>query len=240
MTSNPFETVVADREKFSIRLEVPPDLIDKVGKPAMTGGACGTIAALTAAHIVGPATVIKFLGFTIYASSGPIGWAIGAGVAAFGAGCAAHVLARKAEECLGSTGTYRKEFEGSLSEIGKLVADIVFRPMAALAMSDWNEDRRDYMLRQFDHWGYDRAWARNFLRGLRECKDDVLGPTMEIISCKGFGGWNIKDKAIEKRHLLDRAIEKLDNAASDFGGDQRMVREREEVIRRQLEENFRD
>lgn len=45
------------------------------------------------------------------------------------------------------------------------------------------------------------------------------------ISCKGFGRKNIKDKAIAKRHLLALAIENLDTAASDFGGDQGMVQE---------------
>ena len=241
MTSDPFETVVADREKFSLRLGAASSFLDEVAKPAMTGGACATIAALIAAHVAGPATVIKILGITIYASSGPVGWAVGAaGVAAFGAGYSAYVLGRKAEECFGSTGTYKKDFDGSLSEIGRLVADIVFRPMAALAMTDWNKDRRDYMLRQFDDWGYDSAWARHFLQGLPKCEDDVLGPTMKIISSKGFGGRNITDKAIEKRHLLDLAIAKLDAAASDFGGDQGIVREREEVICRQLKGNLRD
>ena len=240
MTSNPFETVVADREKFSLRLGVASSFFDNVGKPAMTGGACATIAALIAAHIAGPATVIKILGITIYASSGPVGWAVGAAGVAFGAGYSAHALGKKMSRRFGSTGTYRKEFDGSLSEIGKLVADIVFRPMAALAMSDWGDEKRDYILREFDHWGYDSAWARHFLQGLPKCEDDVLVPTMEIISCKGFGGRNIKDKSIAKRHLLDIAVRNLGAAASDFGGDQGVVREREEVICRRLRGDFRN
>ena len=238
MTSNLAEKVVADREKFSLRLGVPPGLLDKVGKPCATGGACAAIGALVATHIAGPATVIKILGITIYATSGPVGWAIGTGVVAFGAGYSAHVLSKKMSDRFGSIGTYRKEFDGNLSEIGKLVADIVFRPMAALAMSDWSKDKRDYILREFDNWGYDREWAKHFLQGLRECKDDVLGPTMEILSCKGFGGRNITDKTIRKRHLLDQAIKNLGVAASDFGGDQGIVREREAVIRSQLKGEF--
>ena len=174
MTSNPFETVVADREKFSLRLGVASSFFDNVGKPAVTGGACAAMAALITAHIAGPATVIKILGITIYASSGPVGWAVGAAGVAFGAGYSAHVLGKKMSRRLGSTGTYRKEFDGSLSEIGKLVADIVFRPMAALAMSDWGDEKRDYILREFDHWGYDSAWARHLRRSLairrRSCR----------------------------------------------------------------------
>ncbi len=239
MASNLAEKVVADREKFSLRLGVPPGVLDTVGKPCATGGACAATGALIASHIAGPATVVKVLGYTLYASSGPVGWTVGAAVVAFGVGYSAHTLYRKAKDRFGTTGTYKKDFDGSLSEIGKLVADIVFRPMAALAMSDWSDDKRDYILREFDHWGYDREWAEHFLQDLRECKGDVLGPTMEIISCKGFGGRNIKDKAIKKRHLLDHAIKGLDAAASDFGGDLGIVREREGVICRQLKGNLR-
>ncbi len=234
MASNLAEKVVADREKFSLRLSVPPSRFDKVGKPLVTGGVCAAVGVMVTNHVIVPATVIKVLGVTLYASSGPVGWAIGAGAVAFGVGVSAHALGRKAKERFGTTGTYKKDFDGSLSEIGELVADIVFRPMVALAMSDWSDDKRKYILNEFDRWGYDRVWARHFLQGLCECSDDVLGPTMEIISCKGFRGRNIKDKAIAKRHLLNLAIENLNAAASDFGGDQRMVQERKGAICRQL------
>ena len=234
MASNLAEKVVADREKFSLRLSVPPSRFDKVGKPLMTGGVCAAVGALVTSHVVVPATVIKVLGITLYASSGPVGWAIGAGAVAFGVGVSAHALGRKAKERFGTTGTYKKDFDGSLSEIGELVADIVYRPMVALAMSNWSNDKRDYILCEFENWGYDRAWARHFLQSLRECKDDVLEPTMEIISCKGFGGRNIKDKAIKKRHLRALAIKNLDAAASDFGGDQGMVQERKGASCRRL------
>ena len=239
MASKIAEKVVADRELFSLRLGVSPSVFDTVGKPLVTGGVCAATGALATSYIIGPPTVIKILGVTLYASSGPLGWALGAAAVAFGVGFSAHALGRKAKERFGTTGTYKKDFDGSLSEIGELVADIVFRPMAALAMSDWSDDKRDYMLCEFDRWGYDRAWARHFLQGLRKCRDDVLEPTMEIISCKGFGGRNIKDKAIAKRHLLDLAIENLDAAASDFGGDQGMVQERKEAICSQLRGNLR-
>ena len=234
MTSNSFENVVTDREKFSLRLGVPSDFFDKVGKPAATGGACAAIAALIAAHVAAPATVIKILGITVYASSGPVGWAVGAAAAAaFGVGCSAHLLGRKMSDRFGSTGTYRKEFDGSLSEIGKLVADVVFRPMAALAMSDWSEDRRDYILRQFDWWGYGREWARAYLQNLRSGDGDILAPVREVVACRGFGRRDIKDKTISKQRLLDLADSSLDAAASDFGGGQEIFR-RENEIRRRL------
>ena len=232
MTSNPFENVVADREKFSLRLGAPSGFFDKVGKPAATGGACAAIAALIAAKVAVPATVVKILGITIYASSGPVGWAAGAAaVAAFGVGYSAHVLGRKMSDRFGSTGTYRKEFDGSLSEIGKLVADIVFRPMAALAMTDWSEGRRDYILGQFDRWGYDREWARAYLQNLRSGDGDVLAPVREVVACRGFGKRDIKDKTIAKHHLLDLAISNLDAAASDFGGGQEIFRRKGEICR---------
>ena len=235
MTSNPFENVVADREKFSLRLEVPPGFFDKVGKPAATGGACAAVAALIAAKFAVPATVIKILGITIYASSGPAGWAAGAAAAAaFGVGCSAHVLGRKMSDRFGSTGTYRKESDGSLSEIGKLVADVVFRPMAALAMPDWSEDRRDYILRQFDRWGYDREWARAYLQNLRSGDGDILAPVREVVACRGFGRRGVKDKTIAKRHLLGLAISNLDAAASDFGGGSGIVHERKKAICRMI------
>ena len=239
MASNLFEKVVADQERFSLRLGVQPSVFDTVGKPLVTGGVCAATGALVTSHIIGPATVIKVLGVTLYASSGPVGWAIGTAVAAFGVGFSAHALGRKIKDRFGTTGTYKKDFDGSLSEIGKLVADIVFRPMAALAMSDWSDDKRDCILREFDRWGYDREWARQFLKNLRECKGEVLGPTMEIISHKGFGDRNIKDKTIVKRHLLDRAIENLDTAVAGFGGAQEIVQEKE-VICSQFKERFCD
>ena len=140
----------------------------------------------------------------------------------------------------GSTGTYRKEFAGSLSEIGKVVADIVFRPVVALAMPDWSEKKRDYILAELDRWGYDREWSRGFLLGLRECKGDVLSPVVEIISGKGFGGRDIKDKTMTKRHLVDRAIENLNAAALDLGDDQEALRTRKELICRRLKEKIVD
>ena len=240
MTANLLERVVADQEKFSIRLGVPHNGSETVGKPLATGGVCATIAALVAAHIAGPATVVKILGVTLYASSGPIGWAIGAGAAAFVAGCSAHVLGRKMAEGLGTTGTYKKDFDGDLSEIGRLVADIVFRPMAALAMPDWGGSRSDFLLNEFDRWGYDRAWSKNYVAGLSECGGEVLVPTVEIISQRGFGERPIKDKSIKKRHLVDHAIKNLDAAALEFGGDQEMLRERRDAISRQLKEKIVD
>jgi len=234
MTSNPLENVVADREKFSLRLGPPSGFFDKVGMPAATGGACAAIAALVAAHVAVPATVVKILGITIYASSGPVGWVAGAAaVAAFGAGCSAHVLGREMSDRFGGTGTYRKEFDGNLSEIGRLVADIVFRPMAALAMPDWSEDRRDYILRQFDRWGYDREWARCYLQNLWSGDGDIMAPVREVVTCKGFGRRDIKDRTIAKQHLIGLAIRNLEAAASDFGGGQEIFR-REDEIRRQL------
>ena len=239
MASNLFEKVVADQERFSLRLGVRPSAFDTVGKPLMTGGVCAATGALVTSHIIGSATVIKILGVTLYASSGPVGWAIGTAVAAFGVGFSAHALGRKVKDRLGTTGTYKKDFDGSLSEIGKVVADIVFRPMAALAMSNWSDDKRDYILREFDHWGYDREWAEHFLQDLRECKGEVLGPTMEIISCKGFGGRDIKDKAIVKRHLLDHAIKNLNAAVADFGWAQEIVQEKDKMCG-QFQERFCD
>lgn len=235
MTPNLFEKVVADREKFSLRLGAAPSFFDNVGKPLATGGACATMAALIATHIAGPATVIKILGITIYASSGPVGWAIGTAAVAFGAGYSAHVLGKAVADRFGNTGTYRKEFDGNLSEIGKLVADFVFRPMVALAMPDWSDDKRDYILRQFDAWGYDGDWSRGFLRNLREDNGDILVPVLDFVSGKGFGRSGVKDKAITKRHLLDLAIKSLDVAALDFDGGQEIIQERKEVICRQLE-----
>lgn len=240
MAEKLMEKVVADRERFSIRLGVQPSVFDKVGKPALTGSACAAAGALVAAHVVGPATVIKILGITLYASSGPVGWAVGAGVAAFGAGYAAHVLGREINERFGTTGTYKKEFDGSLSEIGMVVADIVFRPMTALALSGWNEARRDYILQEFDRWGYDGEWAKGYVAGLQENGGDVLGPTVEIVSQKGFGGRAIRDKAIGKRNLVDRAIEKLGDAASEFDGAGWIVQEKKEQILRRLEEGYVD
>lgn len=239
MAPNLFEKVVADPERFSIRLGVQPNVFDTVGKPLVTGGVCAATGALVTSHIIGPATVIKVLGVTLYASSGPVGWAIGTAVAAFGVGFCAHVLGRKIKDRFGSTGTYKKDFDGSLSEIGKLVADIVFRPMVALAMFDWNNDKRDCILSEFDRWGYDREWARQFLRDLRECKGEVLGLAMEIISNKGFGERNIKDKTIVKRHLLDHAIKNLDATVADFGGTKEIIQEKEEICR-QFKERFYD
>ena len=240
MTSNLFERVVSDKEKFSLRLGVAPDLLDEVGKPLVTGTACAAIGALVATHVAGPATVIKILGITIYASSGPVGWAIGAAVVAFGAGDSAHVLGKKMSDRFGSTGTYRKEFDGKLSEIGKLVADIVFRPMVAFAMSDWSDDKRDYILRQFKNWGYDENWSRGYLHDLRDSNGDVLGPALKIVSSEGFGGMDIKDKTISKRHLVDRAIENLGAAVLDLDGDREALKEGKELICRRLKEKIFD
>ena len=96
------------------------------------------------------------------------------------------------------------------------------------------------MLKKFDYWGYDGEWSKNIVAGLRECGGDILSPTMEIISQKGFGERAIRDKAIVKRHLVCCAIENLDAAALDFGGDQEVLRERRDVICSQLKEKIVD
>ncbi len=228
------QRVVADKKKFSIQLGVPMSALDTVGKPLATGGACAAAGALLASHIVGPATVVKILGVTLYASSGPVGWVVGAAGAAFVAGYSAHVIGRKAKDHFGSTGTYKKEFDGSLSDIGEVVADVVFRPTIALAKTEWNDHRQSYILQSLADWGYAEKWARGFLQRLAESSGDILAPTVEILSQKGFGGRKISDEPITKSHLLGRAMETLGKAAADFGGDRGAVRRREGEIRARL------
>lgn len=232
--------VVADKEKFSIRLGVPSDTFDRIGKPLVVGGACAATGAFITSHIIGSATVIKVLGITLYASSGPVGWAIGAAVVAGGAGCSAYVLGRKLKDRFGNTGTYRKDFDGNLSEIGELVADIVFRPMVALAASDWSDDKGDYIIRKLEHWGYDGEWAKVFLQNLRECKGDVLGDTVEMISNEGFDWKKFKDDEIQRKPLFDLAVKQLEEAALDLGGDSLIMQERKEEIVGRLKDGFRN
>ena len=227
------EIVVADKKKFAVSLGVPESVLDKILGAFPISGAGALIGGIVGAKLAVPAIVLKIGGYTLIGASGPAGWIVG-GLVGLAAGGGVHYGIKKFKKHLGDTGTFKKEFSGSLSKIGQIVADVVFVPAVYLAKMDWGDERRDFILCCLKEWGYDEEWSKRFLKELSDNSGDILDRTMQIISQKKLGG--IKDKHVTKSHLIHRAEELLDKVKQEFAWDQVTVEERKAAIVKRMKE----
>lgn len=233
MSLNSNENVVVDKDKFAVSLGVPESQLDAIIDASKFCTITGLIGAIIAWLLYTP-LVIKIFGLTIVIGSGLVGTLAGGVLVGLTVGVIVYWMVKKCREKLGTTQTIPIEFPAPLSKIGIIVAEVVFVPAVCLALMDWSDEKREFILSRLKDWGYDGEWSKRFLKELCDDGGDILNRTIQIISKKNLGG--IKDKTVTRSYLVKKTEELLNDAKQEFAWDQVAVEERKAAIVKRMKE----
>lgn len=225
--------VVKDKGKFASSLGVPESVLDEIGKKLNFYAICALIGAIVA-FLLHQSLVITIFGLTIVVASGLLGAIVGGVLWGLGIGVIVYRVLKWYKKKFGDTVVTKTDYSGSLSQIGIIVADVVFVPAACLAKMDWGDDKQHFILKRLKEWGYDEEWSKRFLKELNDSGGDILDRTIQRISKKNLGG--IKDKTVTRSHLIGHAEKLLNNVKQEFAWDQVTVEERKAAIVKRMKE----